>query len=439
MIALAYIVLLGWLPAVVFLFTMYPAQQAVITAFIGGWMFLPQLSIALPLIPDYDRISATCYGILIGTTLFDSKRFTLFRPNWIDIPMAIWCLCPFVTSLTNQLGAYDGVVQVLSQTITWGLPYFVGRIYLNDFIGLRKLGLGALIGALIYTPLCLFESRSFMSLHQLIYGFQVSSQNIALAIRYGGYRPSVFMESGLMLSVWMLLGTLMAIAFWRAGVVKKVWNIPIATVAIGLVVIFILIRSTGAYMLFALAVVILYLAKWLRTSFLMWVITALICAYLYLGATGNFPRKEVVGALSTAFNPERIQSVDFRFANEEFLSEKARQQIVFGWGGFGRNRVYDPETGRDISVTDSLWIIVFGTTGIVGLVCIFTALLLPSLMFCIRVPAQYWAHPMVAPAAALAVSVVMYAIDCVLNAMFNPVFSMICGGIAGLVVSQRRK
>ena len=39
---------------------------------------------------------------------------------------------------------------------------------------------------------------------------------------------------------------------------------------------------------------------------------------------------------------------------------------MFGWGTYNRNRIYDPETGQDLSVTDGDWIIQVGTRGIVG-------------------------------------------------------------------------
>jgi hypothetical protein len=119
---------------------------------------------------------------------------------------------------------------------------------------------------------------------------------------------------------------------------------------------------------------------------------------------------------------------------EEILGEKARQRFLFGWGDSGGNRVYN-EYGKDISVTDSLWIIAFGVNGAVGLVSLFSSLLLPVIVFCVfKYPARTWSNPKVAPAAALGVALTMYVFDCVLNAMTNPIFALIAGGISGLVL-----
>ena len=47
------------------------------------------------------------------------------------------------------------------------------------------------------------------------------------------------------------------------------------------------------------------------------------------------------------------------------MLERASERILFGWGRFGRSRVYN-EYGSDISVTDGRWIITLGQFGVVG-------------------------------------------------------------------------
>src|SRR5690606_33436719 len=42
-----------------------------------------------------------------------------------------------------------------------------------------------------------------------------------------------------------------------------------------------------------------------------------------------------------SMSAERSQSLGFRFENEDRLLEHARQRLFFGWGGWGRNRVYN--------------------------------------------------------------------------------------------------
>jgi hypothetical protein len=134
-------------------------------------------------------------------------------------------------------------------------------------------------------------------------------------------------------------------------------------------------------------------------------------------------------------NAERAQSLDFRFDNEAILSEKAREKMLFGWGGWGRNRVYDYNWEgvlEDITTTDSLWIIAFGVNGCVGLASVTASLLLPVICFSFRYPARLWFTPKIAPAAVLAVCTTLFMLDSVLNNMYNPIFAMVSGGLSGI-------
>jgi hypothetical protein len=71
----------------------------------------------------------------------------------IDIPMIIWCLCPICSSLSNDLGLYDGISTAFAQTVAWGFPYFIGRLFLGDLRGLRELAIGIFAGGVAYVPL----------------------------------------------------------------------------------------------------------------------------------------------------------------------------------------------------------------------------------------------------------------------------------------------
>jgi hypothetical protein len=430
------LVMWSWIPVMLFLFMRYPARKAIIVSFVVAWLFLPIARFDFPGIPDYTKMSATCYGILLATAIYDAQTFKSFRFHWVDVPILLWTtVSPFMSSITNGLGAYDGLSSALNQVITWGIPYFLGRMYINNLAALRDLAIAIFIGGLIYIPFCWYESFTFSSLHMLLYGAS-TGRDAAQSIRYGGYRPQVFLEHGLMLGVWLMSACLMGIALWKANILKRVWAIPISLWFVVLLATFVIARSTGAYLLFLIGTIILFVAWRFRTAALVWLLIASLCYYLFLGVSDTLPRKEIVGGLSQVFNAERVGSVEFRFHNEEILSARARQKIVFGWGGFGRNRVFN-EYGEDISITDSLWIITFGVYGTFGLVTLVASILLPVMSFCVRYPARFWSHPNLAPAAALAVCVLLYMADCVLNAMVNPIFMLVAGGLAGLALQPR--
>ena len=106
------VALFGWIPLVLVLFTFLPARRAVVTSSIAAWLLLPPVGIDLPGLPNYDKAAAATVGILLATLIFQPHRLMQFRLRWFDLPMLLWCTCPFVSSVLNGLGAYDGMSTV---------------------------------------------------------------------------------------------------------------------------------------------------------------------------------------------------------------------------------------------------------------------------------------------------------------------------------------
>lgn len=191
MILLAWIALFGWTPVVLILFSSLPPRRAVVTSFILAWLFLPCLGYDLPGLPEFSKRTATSVNVLLATALFHSHLLFAFRPRWFDLPLAIWCVCPFASSMANGLGAYDGVSATFDHVAMWGLPYLVGRIYFTRLEHLRDLAIGIVVGGLLYVLPCIWEFRMSPSLHGNIYGFTTCFGEIVL----GGYRPVVFLQT----------------------------------------------------------------------------------------------------------------------------------------------------------------------------------------------------------------------------------------------------
>src|ERR1043165_9938399 len=230
MTILATIVMLAWIPAVLILFAVLPPQRAVIVAFLGAWLFLPMVTYDLPYIPDYTKMSASCAGIFLGALIFDAKRLLRFSPSWVDLPVVLMSVCPFMSSMFNGLGLWDGVSAAMNHFVAWGMPYFIGRIYFNGAKAIRELAIGMFVGGLLYVPLCLFEMRMSPRLHQMVYGFAARE----IQMRFGGWRPNVFMDGGLQVGLWMTAASLIGIWLRKTGALKKLWGLSAATIIVGL-------------------------------------------------------------------------------------------------------------------------------------------------------------------------------------------------------------
>ncbi len=424
--------LFGWIPLILLLFLLLTPRRAVIVAFIGAWLFLPMASYSIADLPDFGKMTATSSGALLGVAFFDAARLIRFRLSWIDLPMIVYCLVPMASSLTNDLGIYDGTSAVIGTVITWGLPYFIGRLYFSDLAGLRELAIGIFVGGVVYVPLCLYEIRMSPQLHDMIYGFHQHS--FAQTKRFGGWRPVVFMQHGLAVGLWMAAASLVGVWLWHTKAFTQIRQVPMFLLLPILVATTIMCKSFGAIVLLIGGLGALYSAKLGRTVLPCFCLAAIPVAYMGLRSTDTWSGQQLVDAVAV-IDQERSGSLNFRLEAEDLLVARAWQRAVFGWGTWSRNRVID-ERGRDLAVTDGLWVITFGQRGLIGLLALTMIILLPAVLVFRRFPARKWNTAAIAPAIALSVILVLYMIDSLFNAMVNPIFLAVAGGLAGLTVTS---
>ncbi len=429
------IVMFGWIPVVLLVFLLLPPRTAVAVSFIGAWLFLPVVSYEISGLPDYTKMSASCVGILLATLLFHGDRFRGLRFHWLDLPIMTWCLVPFASSISNGLGAYDGLSCVLTTTVTWGFPYLIGRLHFQDAAGLRFLARALLVGGLVYVPLCLFEIKMSPQLNEAVYGFR--TERFWNTVRFGGFRPEVFMGSGLMVGMWMSATALVGVWLWLTGAVTHVRGYRAGWPVAILLATAVLCKSLGALALLAIGLGVLLGTRKLGKPILVIALAAFPVLYVTTRGMGLWSGSMLLNAAG-AISEERADSLWVRLVNEDMLVARARERLMLGWGGYGRNRVYDPDTGADLTITDGLWVIVLGSNGLIGLTALMSTWILPAVLLLRRVPAARWSDPAYAGAAALAVSVLLYACDNLFNAMLNPVYMLCSGGLVAFCSGFRR-
>ncbi len=248
------IALLGWIPVTLALFALLPARRAVVASVVGAQLFLPPAAIPLSGLPDYDKWLATATSVLLGTLIFQPNRLLELRFRWFDIPAFCWCLAPVITSLQNGLGLYDGLSGAAVCSGFWAFPYFIGRLYFTDHEGLRELAIGLVCGGLAYLPLIMLELRLSPIFKGMVYGMYQWE-----GFRFGGYRPFVFLTTGLELGMLMTGVSLVATWLWRCGSLKRIGMIPFGPVLLPLtLVVTLLCRSSGAIVLLLFGLLILW-------------------------------------------------------------------------------------------------------------------------------------------------------------------------------------
>jgi hypothetical protein len=226
------------------------------------------------------------------------------------------------------------------------------------------------IGGLIYCPFAIIEMRMSPQFHQWVYGY--SSGQFAQTIRWGGYRPVVFMGHGLALARFFVATTVAL--FVLAKTRRNLFGLPVYFLAWFQLVVLVLCKSTGAIIQAVVGVLLVSLTKSRRQLLFASVLAAVTLIYPLLRATDIFPVAGVLDA-ADAFGEDRSGSLAFRFANEDRLLARARERIWFGWGA-GRGRVFDDD-GRDTTIVDGYWIGCLGMIGLNGFLISFGALLWP--------------------------------------------------------------
>lgn len=410
-------------------FSVFRPRRAVLVALVGGWLFLPHFDDHYRFLFFVSKASFVPTVVWVGSALFDGQRWFRLRPRLLDLPVAVLCLEAFFTAINNGFDTKEAVRSVLDTIMAWGTPYLLGRMYFASLEALRDLASALVGGALVYVVPTLWEIRMSPQLHQAVYGYRPFGFD--QVIRFGGWRPSVFMQHGLALGLFMAIGTLVAYWMWRTDRRAEVAGLPMRWVTLALAGTTMLCKSTGAILLLVAGIGLLEATRRLRTSWL--VLAVLLLPPIYCGVrVSGWTAQNVVELVRSTLNEERAGSLQFRLDNENLLVRKAMQRPWLGWGRYGRSFVYNQE-GELMTVTDSLWVIILGTSGALGLAMLGATILLPVLAMVRRFPARTWHHPRLAPVAALALALTMWAFDALLNAMITPFYPLMAGALVSFL------
>lgn len=441
----AFLMLLVWPFVALVLFRRLPPAQALIWTVLGGYLALPPLvAINLPVVPDLDKSSIPNLSAFV-LALFLLKDRVSMLPEGALGKLLILCfvLGPFATVLTNDdpirlaVGAlpamriYDSVAAVVNQGIAL-LPFFLARRYLASAEALRALAVALLVAGLIYSIPMLIEVRLSPQMNVWIYGF--FQHSFEQTMRMGGFRPIVFLPHGLWVAFFALMTVLATAMLARTAAPAE--RPKLVAALLYLCLLLVLCKSLGP-IVYALGLLPLVLVAGRRMLLALAALMALVAVCYPLMRGLHLVPLEALLDIARGIDADRAGSLGFRFANEETLLAHAGDKPLFGWGGYGRNHVYDAETGRMLTIADGAWIISLGIYGWIGYIAQFGLLALPLLKLgaeALRRPAEAFS-PF---AAVIAVILGVNLIDMLPNATLIPFTWLMAGALLGHVESLAR-
>jgi hypothetical protein len=277
------------------------------------------------------------------------------------------------------------------------------------------------VAALVYSLLALYEIRMSPQLNRMLYGFFPHSWH--QHVRSDGFRPVVFLSHGLNLALFFCMGILAAIGLYRISDIAKR---KILLLSIGwLFLTLALSKSLGSL---SIAIAIAPAAFFFPIRLRLLVAAAIGILVLSYPAARFFDLVPTTKIISWAegIDPARAQSFAFRVDNENDLLAHAAERPLFGWGGWGRNRVFD-ETGNDTSTTDGGWILAFGKGGWVEYLTTFGLLALPCIILAFR--GRSW--DVSSATAGLCLVLAANMLDLLPNNGQSPVTWLIAGALLG--------
>ncbi|RBI82689.1 hypothetical protein DRV85_18365 [Rhodosalinus halophilus] len=436
---LAQLMLVLWPVVTILLFRKLQPDRALIWSMLAAYLILPPppAGFDFPLIPPMTKSSIPAMAAIIAVVaLVERERSLLPESPLGRLLIAVFVLSPFATSFTN------GELVIWGDTVLPGLdmkdavsmsvrqffhlvPFLLARWLLVGSESHRALLVALVAGTLVYTAPMLIELRMSPQMNIWIYGyFQHSFDQM---VRYGGYRPIVFLQHAL----WAAFLTMSA-AVAAVGLVKyeprrslrALWLLS----SIWLLVMLVLSKSY-APLLYGLLIVPMVLLMSTRMQLTVAAVVALLAvSYPMLKGAQMIPTETILAA-AERIGPDRANSLEFRFDNEAVLQERAQEKPLFGWGSWGRNHVFD-DSGRQLTISDGRWIITLGVYGWVGFLAEFWLIALPILMiwreaFRTGAPVSPYAGP-------LALLLAINLVDMIPNATLTPLTWLIAGTLWGM-------
>lgn len=443
----AYLALFSWPLVAVALFRLLSLERALVWTIIGGHLLLPsETALKFPMVPAIDRSLVPALSAMVLCAILAKKS----PPNPVSKAVAwkivlfgllvLILVTPLLTVAQNTEPVIDGktfrpglriydAYNMISLIVFQLLPFWLGLRYLNTREGHKVLLEALAIAGVIYTFPALLEIRISPQLHRWIYGF--FPHDFIQSMRDGGFRPVVFLNHGLMVGIFFAISIVASVVLFREARREGRPAVGWLAAALWVTGTLLISKTLGAVMLtIVFATAALLLGRRLQVA-LGVAVAVIVLFYPMLRGAGWIP-VDAVHDLALSISEDRASSLKFRLDNEDALLARANEKPLAGWGGWARNSIFDPATGRMTSITDGIWLIFIGIYGWLGYIGRFGLLTLPILYFAMR--QRSYGPSLITPGLILVLSTTL--VDLLPNAGLVGYVWLMAGAIAGYLLWQ---
>ena len=441
-----------WLLLPPILFYFFRPHNAALLTFLSAVLFLPErIGFDLPLLPPMGKDELSSVACMLCCLAFAPAKLLQSRPlRGPEFLVVVLCAGTVVSTVLNQNAVHYGafvvpgtdlsaIIQaVISDLMTWGFPFLIGRAYFTRSKELRDLFVILIFTGLVYSLLILVEVRFSPQMHRWIYGYH--QHGFAQTIRPdGSYRPMVFMRHGLNLSIFVVMCVTSAWILVRTRYpIPVVSFVPKLAVALYLTMILLLCQSTASTLYGLMLLVLVY---FFHTRIQLWVavsLAVLTLVYPAIRVAQLLPVQEIVEMAEENFGRVRAESIAGRLRTEEELTFFIQARPVFGWATAERAMIIDEFTGENKTIFDGFWLIQFVSKGTVGFTCVFGLLLVPVFRAVGRVGSIRTKQDR-AMVAGLSLMVAIHVFDLIPNSPTEGYLTLLSGALAGSVAGILRE
>ena len=409
----------------------------ILTNLLGAWLFLPESVLALPLLPDLSKYTVFSLSALIATRFFGRK--SKFKLRIWDWPILMYCTIPIFSSLENDLGLWDGVSASIKTYLQWCVPYFLARQYFRTIADLKFILLGTVVAAVVYLPFMWLEVYMSPLLHQSIYGF--TQADMVQHIRYGGWRPKVFMQHGLMVALFLSISVLAIFTLRITDKTTRIMKVRSSIVEkILMITAVFACKSGNGFIILAMAILARLMTKAGMARLMLLALIFIIAGYLTVRVSGYWDGIELINKIeSISGDAQRAGSMGARIRQENLFLLRAEEKWLFGWGGWGRAFPIDEYGNRLTRGVDSLWIIVYSHNGVIALTLFFWMFLAAPYVVATR------AHKMALNTNErsfvymVSFIPVFVMVDSLANSMLSPLYTMVVGSLTSVIIDVQSR